>query len=608
MKRQLLKQYFGYRDFRKGQADIIDHIMQGQDVLAVMPTSAGKSICYQIPALLLDGITLVISPLISLMQDQVVTLNDMGIRAELINSTLSDVQYRQVIGQIYRQEVRLIYVAPERLSNASFLDTMCQLPISMVAVDEAHCISQWGNDFRPSYQLIANFIQALPKRPIVSAFTATATQRVREDIAYHLNLQSHYELVRGFDRENLFFALEEPQDKFQRVLQLVTEHTIEPTIIYCSTRKDVERLCDKLQQRGIKAGRYHAGLSIEERTHNQHAFQFDELNVMVATNAFGMGIDKSNVRHVIHYSMPKDLESYYQEAGRAGRDGEPAKCTLFYSGRDIMTNLFFIEQGNDPVGKQKLNAMIDYCRTAGCLRAFMLHYFGDNHVPHECEGCSNCTAPVDLVDMTLDAQKILSCVYRMGERYGTTRIAEVLKGSDKKELKDLGLQTLSTFGIMSHHSDAMIKKLIGALVAERYLKVEGTDYPIIKLTESALHVLKGTQRVLIKHTLAQSISKAAVVKSRGNETNKPYDTQLFERLRQLRLHISKAQHVAPFIIFSDATLKSLCRHTPQNDHEFLAISGVGSAKLEKYGRAFIDEIQHYLHDLDNSENKEDFER
>ncbi len=457
-KKGVLAAYYGYDHFRPGQEAIIDAILSGRDAMAIMPTSAGKSLCFQVPAMLMPGVTLVISPLISLMQDQVSSLEAMGIPAVLINSGQSLEENRQAVTALRSGRVKLAYIAPERLSNDYFLNLVSQLEVSLVAVDEAHCISQWGNDFRPSYQAIPHLLDYLDKRPVMAAFTATATHQVRQDIVHYLGLQKPFEMVTGFDRPNLFFALEEPSDKMRRLKELLASG--EPSIVYCATRKDVESVASKLNQSGIKARPYHAGMDMSDRHATQRAFQFDEIQVVVATNAFGMGIDKSNVRQVIHYAMPKDLESYYQEAGRAGRDGEDSRCTLFYSDRDIMTNVYLIEQGGDPIGRQKLNEMIDYCRTTQCLRGFMLRYFGES--PHEtnCQSCTNCTTTVEQVDITVPAQKILACVYRMGQRYGLTKVAEVLKGSQKADIKGTYLADLPTYGLMKDIPEAQIKRYI----------------------------------------------------------------------------------------------------------------------------------------------------
>ncbi len=592
----VLEAYYGYDSFRPGQEAIIDAILSGRDAMAIMPTSAGKSLCFQVPALLLPGVTLVISPLISLMQDQVSSLEAMGIPAVLINSGQSLEENRQAIVALRSGQVKLAYIAPERLSNDYFLNLVSQLEVSLVAVDEAHCISQWGNDFRPSYQAIPHLLDYLAKRPVMAAFTATATHQVRQDIVHYLKLEDPFEMVTGFDRPNLFFALEEPSDKMRRLKELLASG--EPSIVYCATRKDVESVAGKLNQAGIQARPYHAGMDMLDRHATQRAFQFDEIQVVVATNAFGMGIDKSNVRQVIHYAMPKDLESYYQEAGRAGRDGEDSRCTLFYSDRDIMTNVYLIEQGGDPIGRQKLNEMIDYCRTTQCLRGVMLRYFGE--IPHEsnCQSCTNCTTTVEQVDITVPAQKILACVYRMGQRYGLTKVAEVLKGSQKADIKGTYLADLPTYGLMKDLPEAQIKRYISALVVEGYLKMVGQDYPILNLTSKAKPVLKGQEQVSIKHTLAMSIAKMSQVKARGNESHDAYDQVLFERLRQVRYDLAQKHQVPPFIIFSDATLRALCRHFPTTETAFLTISGVGQKKLSQYGFDFMQAIEAYLAEKD----------
>jgi len=423
-KEEILKHYYGYDSFRPAQAEIIETILSKRDVLAIMPTSAGKSICFQVPALMLDGITIVVSPLISLMYDQVTSLKEMGIQAILLNSAMTSIEYYKAIEQLQRGEVKLLYVAPERFEQEGFLEMMQGIQISMVAVDEAHCISQWGQDFRPSYQNIDTFVAQLPTRPIVAAFTATATPRVRMDIKQQLKLQHPFEVVTSFDRANLYFGMEEPRDKMSRLLELIKEK--EPTIVFCNTRKEVEKVCDKLQKKGIASDWYHAGLSSEARSKVQEDFIFDRIDVIVATNAFGMGIDKSNVRKVIHYNMPKDIESYYQEAGRAGRDGEPAECILLYGAKDIIINKFLVKQNEDKVGMAKLNEMIDYCRTVRCLRGFMLDYFGQKDIPEDCGHCTNCLNKVTLTDVTPQAQMILSCIIRMKERYGMSKVSEVL--------------------------------------------------------------------------------------------------------------------------------------------------------------------------------------
>ena len=590
-KEGILKHYYGYDSFRPAQAEIIETILSKRDVLAIMPTSAGKSICFQVPALMLDGITIVVSPLISLMYDQVTSLKEMGIQAILLNSAMSSIEYSQAIEQLQRGEVKLLYVAPERFEQEGFLEMMQGIQISMVAVDEAHCISQWGQDFRPSYQNIDTFVAQLPTRPIVAAFTATATPRVRMDIKQQLKLQHPFEVVTSFDRANLYFGMEEPRDKMSRLLELIKEK--EPTIVFCNTRKEVEKVCEKLQKKGIAADWYHAGLSPEARSKVQEDFIFDRIDVIVATNAFGMGIDKSNVRKVIHYNMPKDIESYYQEAGRAGRDGEPAECILLYGAKDIIINKFLVKQNQDKVGMAKLNEMIDYCRTVRCLRGFMLDYFGQKDIPEDCGHCTNCLNKVELTDVTPQAQMILSCIIRMKERYGMSKVSEVLRGSKRAEMKALHFDQLSTYGIMKDYSDKALKEFISSLIADRYIETEGLQYPILQVSELGKKALKNREKIEVKPIVAQILQKPDAIQQHQVQDNAPFDEVLYDRLRSLRMDLAFAQHVPPFLVFSDKTLKEFCRHLPTTDREFLQISGVGEKKLETYGEAFMKVIREY---------------
>ena len=590
-KEGILKHYYGYDSFRPAQAEIIETILSKRDVLAIMPTSAGKSICFQVPALMLDGITIVVSPLISLMYDQVTSLKEMGIQAILLNSAMTSLEYYQAIEQLQRGEVKLLYVAPERFEQEGFLEMMQGIQISMVAVDEAHCISQWGQDFRPSYQNIDTFVAQLPTRPIVAAFTATATPRVRLDIKQQLKLQHPFEVVTSFDRANLYFGMEEPRDKMGRLLELIKEK--EPTIVFCNTRKEVEKVCDKLQKKGIAADWYHAGLSPEARSKVQEDFIFDRIDVIVATNAFGMGIDKSNVRKVIHYNMPKDIESYYQEAGRAGRDGEPAECILLYGAKDIIINKFLVKQNEDKVGMAKLNEMIDYCRTVRCLRGFMLDYFGQKDIPEDCGHCTNCLNKVTLTDVTPQAQMILSCIIRMKERYGMSKVSEVLRGSKRAEMKALHFDQLSTYGIMKDYSDKALKEFISSLIADRYIEVEGLQYPILQVSELGKKALKNREKIEVKPIVAQILQKPDAIQQHQVQDNAPFDEVLYDRLRSIRMDLAFAQNVPPFLVFSDKTLKEFCRHLPTTDREFLQISGVGEKKLETYGEAFMKVIREY---------------
>ena len=487
--------------------------------------------------------------------------------------------------------MKLLYVAPERFEQEGFLEMMQGIQISMVAVDEAHCISQWGQDFRPSYQNIDTFVAQLPTRPIVAAFTATATPRVRMDIKQQLKLQHPFEVVTSFDRANLYFGMEEPRDKMNRLLELIKEK--ESTIVFCNTRKEVEKVCEKLQKKGISANWYHAGLSPEARSKVQEDFIFDRIDVIVATNAFGMGIDKSNVRKVIHYNMPKDIESYYQEAGRAGRDGEPAECILLYGAKDIIINKFLVKQNEDKVGMAKLNEMIDYCRTVRCLRGFMLDYFGQKDIPEDCGHCTNCLNKVELTDVTPQAQMILSCIIRMKERYGMSKVSEVLRGSKRAEMKALRLDQLSTYGIMKDYSDKALKEFISSLIADRYIETEGLQYPILQVSDLGKKALKNREKIEVKPIVAQILQKPDAIQQHKVQDNAPFDEVLYDRLRSIRMDLAFAQNVPPFLVFSDKTLKEFCRHLPTTDREFLQISGVGEKKLETYGEAFMKVIREY---------------
>ena len=525
------------------------------------------------------------------MYDQVTSLKEMGIQAILLNSAMTSLEYYQAIEQLQRGEVKLLYVAPERFEQEGFLEMMQGIQISMVAVDEAHCISQWGQDFRPSYQNIDTFVAKLPTRPIVAAFTATATPRVRLDIKQQLKLQYPFEVVTSFDRANLYFGMEEPRDKMSRLLELIKKK--EPTIVFCNTRKEVEKVCEKLQKKGIAADWYHAGLSPEARSKVQEDFIFDRIDVIVATNAFGMGIDKSNVRKVIHYNMPKDIESYYQEAGRAGRDGEPAECILLYGAKDIIINKFLVKQNEDKVGMAKLNEMIDYCRTVRCLRGFMLDYFGQKDIPEDCGHCTNCLNKVTLTDVTPQAQMILSCIIRMKERYGMSKVSEVLRGSKRAEMKALHFDQLSTYGIMKDYSDKALKEFISSLIADRYIETEGLQYPILQVSELGKKALKNREKIEVKPIVAQILQKPDAIQQHKVQDNAPFDEVLYDRLRSIRMDLAFAQNVPPFLVFSDKTLKEFCRHLPTTDREFLQISGVGEKKLETYGEAFMKVIREY---------------
>ena len=581
-----LKKYFGYDSFRQGQRELIENILEGRNVLGVLPTGGGKSICYQLPALMTDGLSLVISPLISLMKDQVDSLRENGINAGFINSSLDSEEYRKILSDVKTGQIKILYISPERLENEFFRNFIRDIDICFVAVDEAHCISQWGHDFRPSYKLIPDLYQILGDVQIL-AFTATATKEVREDIINNLQLSNPFIKVTGFDRKNLYFKVAKPKNKLTYLNSYLKDHRDDSGIIYASTRKKVDDIYKNLKSRGYAIEKYHAGLSEDERKKAQDNFIYDRAKIIVATNAFGMGIDKSNVRFVIHYNMPKDMESYYQEAGRAGRDGEDATCILLYSGQDIIINKHLINLGTNYSFKQfqmgKLQTIINYVNTTRCLREYILAYFGQDADSH-CDNCSNCLSEIKKVDKTLDSQKILSCIYRLEQRYGMTTVLDCLKGSNNKNAREKNLKDISTFGIMKENSPAYIKDLIGVLVADGYIKVTGAPYPVLKLTEKSKEVLLDGKTVLVNIKEEEK---------KPREIEKNFDTDLFNHLKAVRLDMARKRNIPPFIIFSDASLKEMAQKKPKTEEEMLEVKGVGDKKLIQYGDIFLAEIREY---------------
>ncbi|WP_044036648.1 DNA helicase RecQ [Clostridium bornimense] len=583
---EILEKYYGYREFRKGQEEVIDSILQGKDVLAIMPTGGGKSICYQVPALILNGLTIVISPLISLMKDQVDTIKEIGIEAAYINSSLSSREFNEIIEGIREDKYKIIYIAPERLESYEFFAIIAEKDISQIAIDEAHCVSQWGHDFRSSYRRIGSFIDRLYKRPIITAFTATASEEVRQDIVNLLKLNSPKIFITGFDRENLSIDIIKGGNKKEYILKYIEKNRNQCGIIYASTRKEVDNLYEMLQNKGYSVGRYHAGLGDEERRSNQEDFIYDRVSLMIATNAFGMGIDKPNIRYVIHYSIPKNIEGYYQEIGRAGRDGEKSQCILLFSPSDIHTQKYLIDVGIENeerkvIQYKKLQQMIDLIYSNDCYRKGILNYFGEEY-NKECGNCSNCLSEGEIVDKTIDAQKVLSCIYRMKRGFGTKMIVDVLRGSKNKRVLDLGFDKLSTYGIMKDYTGEKLKEFINTLVSHGFIDLIEGDYPVVRLNDKSILVLKGKEEVRFKEYV---VDKKIIE-----------DNELVMILKELRLEIAREEGVPPYIIFGDITLREMSSVYPRTKEEFLAISGIGEKKYDKYGERFSEVIKRYVED------------
>ncbi|OWT50963.1 DNA helicase RecQ [Bacillus sp. K2I17] len=585
---ELLASYFGYSSFRRGQDETIKNVLDGKDTVCIMPTGGGKSICYQIPALVFEGTTLVISPLISLMKDQVDTLVQNGISATYINSSISITEANQRIQLAKQGHYKLLYVAPERLDSMEFVDQLIDMKIPMIAIDEAHCISQWGHDFRPSYLHIHRILDYLPEKPLVLALTATATPQVREDICNTLGINQENTIMTTFERENLSFSVIKGQDRNAYLADYIRQNQKESGIIYAATRKVVDQLYEDLMKAGVSVSKYHAGMSDTDRNEQQELFLRDEVGVMVATSAFGMGIDKSNIRYVIHYQLPKNMESYYQEAGRAGRDGLDSACILLYSSQDVQVQRFLIDQstGESRFSNEleKLQNMTDYCHTEQCLQSFILQYFGEEP-KEDCGRCGNCTDDRESIDVTRESQMVLSCMIRTNQRFGKQMIAQVLTGSKNKKVIEFNFHTLPTYGLLSNRSVKEVSEFIEFLISDELIAVEHGTYPTLKVTEKGKEVLLGKENVLRK----ERVETRQIVQ----------DHPLFEVLREVRKEIAQGEGVPPFVIFSDQTLKDMCAKMPQSDSELLTVKGIGEHKLVKYGSHFLQAVQHFIKDNPN---------
>ena len=612
--KEILKKYFGYDSFREGQEEVINEILKGRDVLAIMPTGAGKSLCYEIPALMMDGITIIISPLISLMQDQVTALKDLGITATYINSSLSDFEIGSILNDIKNDKYKIVYVAPERLENQSFIDFMANIKIAMVTVDEAHCISQWGQDFRPSYLKITSFINSLDKRPILSAFTATANQEVKDDMLCMLRLENPYVIVTGFDRKNLYYSVEKLniKGKNEYIVNYIKEHPNDSGIIYCATRNNVDEVCELLKTFNVRVTKYHAGLSNEERKKNQEDFIFDICPIIVATNAFGMGIDKSNVRFVIHYNMPQSMENYYQEAGRAGRDGEDSNCILLFSPQDVMINKFLLERkdfnnasyeeielikGRD---LKRLRAMEYYCKITACLRNFILEYFGEK-VSRPCGNCQNCHKEFQKIDMTYEAKWIINCIAETKGRYGVNAVIGTVLGLDRARLREMGTTEYKSYGKLKNSNEELLKQLVTEMIFEGYISQTEDRYGILKIgdisklkNEDAHVFVKTAESTLIFKDVESTNTKSKEKAIKKTDCLTKAGFELFDLLKKVRLEIARKEALPPYIVFSDKTLIDMCVKLPNDKSSMLKVSGIGEVKYEKYGEIFLNEINRFI--------------